>query len=114
MKDPLNKSTEDWLNETEKFVKNYNDRIKYKLGGHATFIWIIFGIILHFYYGKSLFTLYSLGYFVIGMFLAAIIIGAINYVLLKLFYPRYAMKLMVIQNIIPFIFTWLGFRLLYQ
>lgn len=67
----------------ESAVTAFYDKAKADHGGFATYTWIGSGLYLFLADGglRSLFTLKSIAFFVIGMFVAAIIFGGIAYLL---------------------------------
>ena len=64
-----------------------DEKLKETIGKYAVIIWFAVGLILHLYHGglRSIFTLKSLLFFGAGMFIAAIVVGLINYGLHRIF-----------------------------
>ena len=112
-----------------------DEKLKETIAKYAVIIWFAVGLILHLYHGglRSIFTLKSLLFFGAGIFLAAVIVGLINYGLHRIFTKmllskvrelgisvetrktilRYRPFLFVIQTAVAIATPWLAYSILY-
>jgi hypothetical protein len=110
-----------------------HDNLKATYGKIATFFWFIFGIYFHIVYDGfgALFTLKSLLFFLVGMFVAALVIGGITYLIQRLI-AKIALRfisgpsstaasvlkligylIFALDVVIAYVFTKVAFNLLY-
>ncbi len=112
-----------------------DEKLKETTAKYAVIIWFAIGLILHLYHGgwRSIFTLKSLLFFGAGMFIAAIVVGLINYGLHRGFARillskvrelgiseearktilRYRPFLFVLQTLVAIAAPWLAYSILY-